>query len=103
MPLGKYWWSRAVGVLVGSALPGTLRVAEVDVEVGVCAELGVLGHFDSLVPGQRAAELLGQGGDRRSDGVSDGLGAVADESGSARCGPVAVFRGLAWVEGVPAS
>ena len=50
-------------------------------EVGLCAELGVLGHFDSLVPGQRAAELLGQGGDRRSDGVSYGLGAVAGESG----------------------
>ena len=72
---GEVLAEETVGVLVGSALPWTLGVAEVDVEVGVCAELGVLGHFDSLVPGQRAAELLGQGGDRRSDSVSYGLGA----------------------------
>ena len=79
--VGEVLAEEAVGVVVGAALPGTLGVAEVDVEVGVCAELCVLGHFGSLVPGQRAAELLGQGGDRRSDGVSDGLGAVTGEGG----------------------
>ena len=78
---GEVLAEETVGVVVGSTLPWTLRVAEVDVEVGVCAELSVLGHFDSLVPGQRAAELLGQGGDRRSDSVSYGLGAVAGKRG----------------------
>ena len=72
---------QAVGVLVGAALPWTLRVAEVDGQVGVCAELSVLCHFGALVPGQRAAELLGQRGDRRSYRVSDGLGTMAGESG----------------------
>ena len=57
-------------------------VAEVDGQAGVDAELGVLGHLGALVPGQRAAELLGQRGDRRSDGVADGLGAMAGESGT---------------------
>ena len=54
---------------------------KVDVEIGIHSELTMLGHFGALVPGQRAAELLGQGRDRRSDRVSDGLGAVAGESG----------------------
>ena len=71
-----------VGVLVGSTLPWTLRVAEVDVEVGIYAELSVLGHFGALVPGQGAAELLGQCRDRLCDGVSDCLGAVAGKRGS---------------------
>ena len=48
-----------VGVLVGATLPGTLGVAEVDIEVGVYSELSVLGHLGSLVPGQGAAQLLG--------------------------------------------
>ena len=78
---GEVLTEETVGVLVGSTLPWTLRVAEVDVEVGICAELSVLGHFGALVPGQGAAELLGQGGDRLCDGVSDCLGAVAGERG----------------------
>ena len=76
MPLGKYWPQQAVGVLVGAALPGAVGVTEVDVEVGIDSQLGVLGHLGALVPGQRAAQLLGQRGDRRGDGVAHGLGAV---------------------------
>ena len=78
---GEVLAEQTVGVLVGSTLPWTLRVAEVDVEVGLCAELSMLSHFDSLVPGQRLPELLGQGDDRRSDSVSYGLGAMAGERG----------------------
>ena len=70
---------QAVGVLVGAALPGAVRIAEVDVDVGVDAELSVLGHLGALVPGQRSAELLGQRGDRGRDRVTDGLGAVPGE------------------------
>ena len=50
---------QTVGVLVGATLPGTLGVAEVNIEIGVYSELSVLGHLGSLVPGQRLAELLG--------------------------------------------
>ena len=41
----------------------------------------MLGHLSALVPGEGAAELLGQGRDRGSDSVAYGLGAVAGESG----------------------
>ncbi len=61
---------------------GCLGVAEVDVEIGVFSELGVLGHLGALVPRQRTSQLLRQGGDRRSDRVAYGLGAMTGESGS---------------------
>ena len=73
---GEVLAQQAVGVLVGAALPGAVGVTEVDVEVGIDSQLGVLGHLRALVPGQRAAQLLGQRGDRRGDGVAHGLGAV---------------------------
>ncbi|MEU6323953.1 hypothetical protein [Streptomyces sp. NPDC047009] len=38
--------------LAGPALPGAVRVGEVDLEPGVDAELGVLGQFRATVPGQ---------------------------------------------------
>src|ERR671938_525398 len=43
---------QAVGVFVAAALPGAVRVAEVDRAAGGQAELGVAGHFAALVPGQ---------------------------------------------------
>ena len=78
---GEVLAEETVGVLVGATLPGTLGVAEVDVEIGVYSELSVLCHLGSLVPGQRAAQLFGQGGDRLSDSVSDCLGAMTGEWG----------------------
>src|SRR5206468_12165552 len=51
---------QAVRVLVRAALPGAVRVAEVDLKSGVDPQLRVLGHLRSLVPGQRAAQLLGR-------------------------------------------
>ena len=48
----------------------------------------MLSYPGALVPGQAAAELLGQGGDRRSDGVAHGLGAIAGESGPVLLGAV---------------
>jgi hypothetical protein len=35
-------------------------IAEVDLESGIDAQLGVLGHLLAAVPGQRPAELIGQ-------------------------------------------
>ena len=70
-----------MSVLVGASLPWCLGVAEVDVEVGIYSELSVLGHFGALVPGQRPAELFGQGGDRPGDRVAHGLGAMTRERG----------------------
>src|SRR6266545_5952208 len=72
---------QTVGVFAGAALPGALRVAEIDLEAGVDAQLGVLGHLGALVPGERAAQLLGQRRDRRGDRVADSFGAVAGERG----------------------
>src|SRR3954454_7540477 len=43
-----------VGVLVGTSLPGAMRVAKVDVDPRRDAEQPVLGHLASLVPGERA-------------------------------------------------
>ena len=59
-----------------------MGVTEVHGEAGVDAELGVLGHFGALVLGQRSAQLLGQRHNRHGDGVADGSGAVAGESGA---------------------
>jgi hypothetical protein len=47
-----------------------VRVAEVNVQVGVDAQLGVPGQLGSLVPGQRLAQRGGQGQDRRDDRVA---------------------------------
>ena len=51
---------KPVRVFVAAALPGALRVAEVDMEAGVDPKLCVLGHLGALVPNQGAAQLLGQ-------------------------------------------
>ena len=51
---------QAVGVFVGAALPGTARIAEVDLQVGCGGEAPVASHLLALVPCQRAPQLLGQ-------------------------------------------
>src|SRR4029453_2669606 len=56
--LGKVLPQQAVGVLVGAALPGAVRGAEVDGQPRLDAQLGVLGHLRALIPGQGAAQLL---------------------------------------------
>ena len=59
--VGEVLAEETVGVLVGSALPWALGVAEVDGQVGVCAELSVLGHFGALVPGSGSGGAVGAG------------------------------------------
>jgi hypothetical protein len=58
--LGEVLAEQAVGVLVAAALPGAARVAEIDLDTGVDGELQMLGHLLAVIPGQRAAQLLGQ-------------------------------------------
>jgi hypothetical protein len=93
---------QAIGVLVGAPLPRAAGVAEGDLDTGVDGELEVLGHLPTVIPGQRAAHLLGQledsGGQRRSHLVgSHSLGerkqqhlaAGALDQGPDRAGPAA--------------
>jgi hypothetical protein len=50
--LGEVLLQQAVGVLICGALPGCVRVAEVDVDISVDGDLFPLAHLWSLVPGQ---------------------------------------------------
>lgn len=51
---------QAIGVLVGSPLPGAVGVAEKDLHVQGRADLPVQRHLGSLVPGQGVAQQGGQ-------------------------------------------
>jgi hypothetical protein len=44
---------QAIGVFVGAALPGALRITEVDLHLCVHDEALVFGHLQASVPGQR--------------------------------------------------
>src|SRR4029453_3546939 len=48
---GQVLAQQPVGVLVGAALPGLVRIAAVDPDAGGDGELGVEGHLLALVPG----------------------------------------------------
>ena len=52
---------QAVRVLVGAALPGTLWIAEVDLDVRVQGEAFVIGQFFTAIPGERLVELTALG------------------------------------------
>src|SRR4051812_47591957 len=70
-----------VGVLVRAALPGAVRVAEGDRHASIDPQLRVLAQLRSLIPGQRASQLLGQGGDRARDGVAHRLSPMLASAG----------------------
>jgi len=72
--LGEVLAQEAVGVLGQSSLPGTVGIAEVDLDVGVDGELEVLLHLPALVPGQGLAEALGQGLDLLGQPLAGTLG-----------------------------
>src|SRR6185312_7729154 len=50
--LGEVLPQQPVGVLVRAALPGAVRIAEVDLHAGVDPQLRVLAQLRSLIPGQ---------------------------------------------------
>src|SRR5215212_5541498 len=68
-----------VGVLVGAALPGAVRVAKVDLDPRVDLEARMLGHLGALIPGQRPSKLIRQSGDRARDRLAHRLGSMAGE------------------------
>jgi hypothetical protein len=56
---GQVLAERAVGVIVRSALPGLMRVAEIHCNIGGDVEVGMVGHLLGLVPGGAAASSAG--------------------------------------------
>ena len=66
-----------VGVLIGAPLPGAVRVAEVDVEIGGELQALVVCEFLAAVPGQREAELSRQMPNLRRQCRHDRLGFLA--------------------------
>lgn len=72
--LGEVLAEEAVGVFVGAALPGAVRIAEVDGQLCEDLQVSVPRHFCALIPGQRPAEMLGKTDDAARDGVTHRLG-----------------------------
>jgi len=56
--LGKILSQQTIGVLIGSALPWTLRVAEVNSDVGRQRKSSMVGKFLAAVPGQGLIQLI---------------------------------------------
>jgi hypothetical protein len=54
--LGEVLAQQPVGVLIGAALPGGVRIAEVDLDVGADVDWLLVAQLGSLVPGQRTAQ-----------------------------------------------
>src|SRR4051794_41009977 len=79
--LGEVLPQQPVGVLVRAALPGAVGIAEVDLHASIDPQLRVLAQLRSLIPGQRASQLFGQGGDRARDGVAHRLSPMPGERG----------------------
>src|SRR3954451_7153052 len=75
--LGEVLAQQPVGVLVAGALPGAVRVGEVDRDPGLDLQLRVLSELAAAVPGQRTAQLFGHRGHLRRDRGAHRLGSVA--------------------------
>ena len=58
-PAWKILPEQTIGVLVGSALPGTLRVAEVNLDVGRQRKSPMIRKFLTPVPGQGLINSFG--------------------------------------------
>lgn len=57
--LGQVLAQQSVGVFTGAALPGAMRVAEVDLPAGVGGQFRMPGHLLALVVGQGLAHRCG--------------------------------------------
>src|SRR5439155_13719468 len=88
--VGAFWRvlaEEAVRVFVRAALPGALRIAAVDGDVGGDGEACVLGHLHSAVPGERAARLPREPMDLSAERTGDRAGVLpvdGDEHREAR-------------------
>ena len=72
--LRKILSQQPIGVLIGSALPGASRVAEIDLDVRRQAKRLVIGELLAAIPCQRLVELSGQLLRLLNECVDDGLG-----------------------------
>ena len=59
-PFGKILPEKTIGVLIGATLPGALRIAEIDIDIGRQAKTFVIGKLFAPVPCQRFVEFSGQ-------------------------------------------
>ena len=62
---------QAVGVLVCSSLPGTVRIAEVDLHIRSYREALVFGHLQPAIPRQRPPQGCGEPADLPTQGRND--------------------------------
>ena len=74
----------AVAVLVGGSLPGRVRLGEVDVDAAQLGEVGVACHLATLIPGEGAAQPLG---DPVEDLDESGEGGIVAEFPDGRIAP----------------
>src|SRR5271165_5344412 len=81
-PLWKVLSKESVRVLVCAALPGAVRIGEVDRQTGIDLQLCMLREFLAAIPGERPTELIGKRGDPSSDGILHSLRPVSGECGA---------------------
>ena len=74
---GKLLPQQAIGVLVGAALPRTVRIAEGDRDAGVDLETRMRRHLGPLIPRRRSAQFIGQGDDGARNGIANCFDTVA--------------------------
>src|SRR6202000_927123 len=67
--LWKVLAQQSVGVFVGTALPRTVRIAEVDLHACIDLQTCVLSQLSSLIPRQRPPQLLRQSDDHSRGAV----------------------------------
>ncbi len=79
--VGQVLAQQAVGVLVGTALPRAVRIAEVDLDIGRQGEAPVVGKFFAAVPGQRPTEVSGQLARLPDQSRDDGRGLLVRDLG----------------------
>ena len=56
--LWKILPEQSIGLLIRATLPGALRIAEADLDIGIEGETLVVGHLAAAIPGQRLVKLL---------------------------------------------
>jgi hypothetical protein len=65
-------------VLVAAALPGAVRIAKIDLDVGRNGELGVLGELRASIPSQRLTKGCGELTHRGDQSVQSGMRVFAN-------------------------
>ena len=74
---GEVLSQQPVGVLVGSSLPGAVRIAEVDFYVGCQCKALVISQFLTPIPGERLVQFIGKFLCLFNEGGDDGIGILA--------------------------